>query len=151
MKTILDSQDRTDVVRRIMSIRPDSVRHWGTMSPGEMVCHLADGFRTVLGDREAADRSTILTRTALRFLALTSPMTWPKGVRTMTEIDQRIGGTPPAALDADLDRLRGDLDAFLARLDPSAMCHPIFGRLSRGEWGRWAYRHLDHHARQFGL
>lgn len=29
--------------------------------------------------------------------------------------------------------------------------HPIFGRLSRAAWLRWAYLHMDHHLRQFGF
>jgi hypothetical protein len=29
--------------------------------------------------------------------------------------------------------------------------HPILGRLSRGQWMRWGYRHMDHHLRQFGV
>ena len=28
--------------------------------------------------------------------------------------------------------------------------HPLFGRMTNGEWGRWGYRHVDHHLRQFG-
>ena len=29
--------------------------------------------------------------------------------------------------------------------------HPMFGDLTRGEWGRWGYRHMDHHLTQFGV
>ena len=32
-----------------------------------------------------------------------------------------------------------------------AATHPIFGTMSKTEWGRWGYRHVDHHLRQFGL
>jgi hypothetical protein len=28
--------------------------------------------------------------------------------------------------------------------------HPLFGPLTRAEWGRWGLRHADHHLRQFG-
>ena len=28
--------------------------------------------------------------------------------------------------------------------------HSFFGRLSGQEWGRFVYKHLDHHLRQFG-
>jgi len=27
--------------------------------------------------------------------------------------------------------------------------HPIFGPMSRSDWLRWAYLHMDHHLRQF--
>jgi hypothetical protein len=29
--------------------------------------------------------------------------------------------------------------------------HAIFGPLSEQEWMIWAYRHSDHHLRQFGV
>jgi hypothetical protein len=29
--------------------------------------------------------------------------------------------------------------------------HSFFGRLSRTEWLRWGYLHMDHHLRQFGV
>ena len=28
--------------------------------------------------------------------------------------------------------------------------HPIFGRMSDGDWLRWGYLHMEHHLRQFG-
>jgi len=28
--------------------------------------------------------------------------------------------------------------------------HPLFGNMSREDWGRLIYRHFDHHLRQFG-
>lgn len=31
-----------------------------------------------------------------------------------------------------------------------APVHPAFGRMRRADWGIWAWRHLDHHLRQFG-
>jgi hypothetical protein len=33
-------------------------------------------------------------------------------------------------------------------LDPA---HGLFGTMSLRDWQRWAYRHTDHHLRQFGL
>lgn len=142
MKTILDPRDKAEVARRIMSIQPDSPRRWGSMSPHQTVCHLADAFSTALGDREAKDTSTIFTRTVLRFIALTAPVRWPKGVMTTPEINQEIGGTPPEEFQADLNRLTAELDAFLERLDPSTMRHPIFGRCRKrsgvgGGTGTW--------------
>lgn len=151
MKTIFDPRDKAEVVERVMNLRPDSQRLWGSMTPHQTVCHLTDAFSTVLGDREAEDSSTLFTRTLVRFVALTAPLHWPKGVMTMPEIDQRIGGTPPQEFQADLDRLRARLETFVERADPGKMSHPVFGPVSRAEWGRWGYRHMDHHARQFGL
>jgi hypothetical protein len=29
--------------------------------------------------------------------------------------------------------------------------HPLWGRMTEWEWGRWGYLHTDHHLRQFGV
>jgi hypothetical protein len=33
---------------------------------------------------------------------------------------------------------------------PTTATHPFFGPLTHGGWGRLAWKHLDHHLRQFG-
>lgn len=90
MRTLLDPADRAEVLQRIMSIRPHSVRLWGSLLAGEMVCHLADALQTMPRDRAADDSGTLLTRTVLWFVALTAPVCWPTGVKTFPEIDQEV-------------------------------------------------------------
>ena len=58
------------------------------------------------------------------------------------------GGTPPVEWAEDTAALRGWIEGFCERERYAA--HPIFGPLSRKEWGVWAFRHVDHHFRQFG-
>ncbi len=47
-------------------------------------------------------------------------------------------------------RLKSVLGADDSHSNPGTARHPILGRPSGTEWGRWAYRHVDHHARLFG-
>jgi hypothetical protein len=67
----------------------------------------------------------------------------------MPEMDQRAGGTPPG-------EFRDDLRELVDLMERFAVCeggwprHPVFGVMSRNDWGRWGYRHTDHHLRQFG-
>jgi hypothetical protein len=151
MKSILNERDRKALLERVGRVTPDSPRRWGRMSAHGMICHLFDSFAGVLGDRPIADVSTLAGRTVMRWIAVSTPMPWPKGVPTTPEADQERDGTPPGDFAADRARLLEISEDFVRRLDPATMRHPLFGRMSAGEWGRWAYRHVDHHARQFGL
>lgn len=139
------------VKRRLAEFRPELGPEWGKMSAHQAVCHLADSFRMVLGERPIAMRGGLLTRTVIRFAALTLPVPWPKDVPTAPEMDQAQGGTVPATFDADVEDLAGLVTRFAATGGRGMETHPIFGNLTRGEWGRWGYRHLDHHLRQFGV
>ena len=40
---------------------------------------------------------------------------------------------------------------FPANDHPLTLSHPAFGNISTNEWGIAAYKHMDHHLRQFGV
>lgn len=80
---------------------------------------------------------------------LYGPLRWPAGVPTSPELDQRCGGTRPGQFEADVAALERLL-ASLASRGGDWPAHPVFGRMSRADWLRWAYLHTDHHLRQFG-
>ena len=150
MKSLLQPDTRQEIERRLAALGPDDAPRWGRMSPHQAVCHLADGFRMVLGERPIEMRGGFFTRTAIRFMALTLPLPWPKGVPTAPELDQEQKGTEPSEFHADVAELTNLIDRFAASAGGEMTTHPIFGNLTRGERGRWAYRHLDHHLAQFG-
>jgi len=137
---------------RLGTLGPDAPRQWGRMSVGQMVCHLDDSYRSVMGERSASDVSTVFSRTVMKFVALWTPLPWPKGVPTMPEVDAERGGTPPAAFESDRARLEQSLRAFVAGArDGRCVRHPLFGEMSTADWLRWGYAHADHHLRQFGV
>lgn len=151
MKTLLHPDHRSAILTRLSHARLDSKRKWGRMSPQGMVCHLTDSFEACLGDREAGDKSTLFLRTVGRFVAVTLPFQWPHGLPTLPDVDQEKRGTPPGDFERDVARLTEVTEDFARRIDPTEMHHPAMGRLSAAEWGRWGYRHMDHHLRQFSL
>jgi hypothetical protein len=153
MKTLANEKDRSVVLDRLRRVQVDSRRCWGKMTPHQMICHLNDSFKSVIGEREVAgDKSNLLTRTVVRWIALYAPLKWPHGVPTMPENDQEQGGTPPEDFKRDVDALTNMVERVTsARRDFEWRRHPIFAEMSERDWMRWAYLHMDHHLRQFGL
>jgi hypothetical protein len=122
------------------------------MTPNQMLCHLSDSFKGVIGEKPLGRKSNFVSRTLIKWVALRAPITWPPGVQTMPEMDQEIGGTPPAQFERDRARLEDLIDRVTsANRDFQWTEHPGFGALSEWEWQRWAYLHVDHHLRQFGV
>jgi hypothetical protein len=56
----------------------------------------------------------------------TGPRTWAEDVAAVEELMGRMAATPLSTI------------------------HPFFGPLTHAGWGRLAWKHLDHHLRQFG-
>lgn len=140
------------VLDRLRALTPDAERRWGRMSVHQMVCHLSDAFRHALGERDTPARSYFAGRTLLRWGALHTPIPWPKGTATLPAWNQERGGTRPSDFERDRAGLVSLAERFIAsEATLGGRAHPLFGPLTATEWGRWGYRHADHHLRQFGL
>jgi len=152
MKTLTDVGIKSEVFERMSRLRPDSQRQWGKMAVNQMLCHLSDSFRGVMGEKALGRKDNALTRTVVKWIALKAPMKWPHGVKTMPEMDQNIGGTPPAEFEKDRLALEKLIERFTSQnRDFEWRPHPTFAYMSEWEWQRWGYLHVDHHFRQFGV
>jgi hypothetical protein len=152
MNTLANERRKAEILQRLRQIRPDSSRRWGRMSAHQMVCHLTDCCRMAIGQKHVSDASSVLQRTIVKWTALYVPLRWPPGFPTRPEIDQEREGTRPAEFAADVAELEALVHLLTA--DPRTFdwpVHPIFGRMTEAAWLRWAYLHMDHHLRQFGL
>ncbi len=85
----------------------------------------------------------------MKWVALHTPMRWPRGVLTRPEIEQGVGGTAPIDFQSDRARLTDIIHRFIEVPHLTSVTHPIFDRMSHAEWLRWGYLHADHHFRQF--
>jgi len=150
MKTL--NKDKQEVLNRLRQVKPESQRRWGKMTPHQMVCHLNDSFRSMIGEREiAGSKANMLTRSVVRWIALYAPLKWPHGVKTMAENDQERGGTPPEDFQRDMAALTAMIERLTnAQRDFQWRRHPLFDEMSERDWMRWGYLHVDHHLRQFG-
>ena len=93
MKTLANLEDKQNTLERLARVQPDHRAHWGRMSAHQMLCHLNDSFLAVMGEKYVSPASGPLQRTVVKWVALYTPIPWPKGVPTRQEMDQLIGGT----------------------------------------------------------
>jgi Protein of unknown function (DUF1569) len=148
MKTMWDGEAAREIRERVVRLTPDCKRQWGRMSPQQMVCHLSENLKMALGELPVAPKHLPLRYPPLKqFVIYLAP--FPKNAPTAPELV--IAATPQPWHD-DLARLQTLIDRFAARATATEWPdHPAFGPLSRRAWGVLAYRHMDHHLRQFGV
>jgi hypothetical protein len=147
-KTLANAADCEQIRRRIAALAPESPRRWGSMSVGGMLCHVDDSYRAVMGQMPFSMTKLAIPQGMAKFLALRSPMRWPRNLMTGESVRQGGGGTPPVEFAQDRARLLETFDRFCA-CSQLVTVHPMFGSMERADWLRWGYLHADHHLRQF--
>ena len=114
-KTLENPGDKNELLRRLASLRSDSARVWGKMTAAQMVCHLNDSYRSVSGEKPAGSVENFFTRTVVKWLALELPVPWARGLKTMPEMDQLVGGSSPGDFEADRQELAARTEAFAGK------------------------------------
>ena len=147
-KTLAKTADCEEIARRIAVLTPDAWRVWGSMSIGGMLCHVDDSYLAVMGERPLSMSKLGIPQGMAKFLALRSPMRWPRNVMTGESVRQGAGGTPPMEFAQDRARLLKTVEHFCG-CTQLVIVHPMFGSMQRADWLRWGYLHADHHLRQF--
>jgi hypothetical protein len=145
MASILDPAARAALAQRVRALTPDAQRQWGAMTSAQAIAHLADALKMALGELAVKPRRSLLRLLPLKKLVIhVAPM--PRSAPTSPELKGRAAtdfAVEAAAICAMLERCGDPAQAFAPE-------HPVFGRLSRHDWGTLIYKHTDHHLRQFG-
>lgn len=150
MGNILNKKDLEEIKTRILDLKRDDLPLWGKMNVSEMLCHTADQIKLSTGEIKVADKSRFMTRTLLKRLILMG-MKAPKGkVETLAEVNPHKLGSKPVHFDSDRDYLLRKLQDFVGFNEKEVVPHAVFGKLSKKQWGKLIYAHLDHHLSQFG-
>lgn len=146
--TLHDERVRAETLRRFRSIPADRMPLWGTMTAPKMVVHCTDALRMATGALpiRVLPIGRVLGATGVGTL-MARYLPFPKGSPTHPKLLARA----PAAFGDELSHLAEALEHFAAKPDVDRWPpHPLFGGLSASAWGVLAWRHLDHHLRQFG-
>ena len=150
-KNLLQADTRTEIISRLDTLTPSTQAKWGKMNVKQMLWHANHGLQIALGEVTTPSRkSNAFTRSLMRFVVLKTDIPAPEGkAKTFDEIDTVALGINPDDFNAERDQLKNTLDRFLAatKFAPESA---LIGKMSKEDWGRLNYTHLDHHFRQFG-
>src|SRR3954465_1890962 len=139
--------------QRILRLRPESERQWGSMAVAQTLAHCTAGIEMAMG---------VLQAKRARFpAALVGPL-----IKTLVFRDdkplRRNSPSSPELLSGDLTQceLERERSVLIAAIDSfashrAACCTghppPFFGRLKPEQWAILMYKHVDPHLRHFGV
>lgn len=147
MTSLWDPEVQAELARRVARLTPDARPRWGRMTCPQMVVHVTDALALYLGELQTATKHTPLCYPPLKQMVIyLLPM--PRNVPTARELKTRVAGEWTNELAA----LRAALTRFCRAAERTDWpAHPLFGRMSCRAYGVLAYKHTDHHLRQFGV
>jgi hypothetical protein len=148
MSTLADVATRAATIARIARLAPDTVPAWGRMSAPQMLAHCADALRMAYGDLPCAPKRVPFAQLGVVKWLMLNIIPFPKGAPTARELVAR----PPVAWGDEREAVVGLVERFAHESARTSWPpHPLFGPLTGAEWGKLAWKHLDHHLRQFGV
>jgi hypothetical protein len=152
MTDYFKSQERNILFRRIEHLEATMTSLDRRVTGHQLICHLNNNLREVCGLQASHERSGFLQRTILKWLVF-HLFPWPEWApRSPAALEEFIGAKPPTTFEADHAELVELLKTFEARWqEDTLMPHPVFGHLSKSEWGQYMFLHLDYHLTAFGI
>ena len=150
MKSIYDQQTIREFKERIQKIDKSSKAVWGKMNVYQMLKHCTENDKMLL--RERSFRRLFIGRLFGK-MALKSNIKneEPLGRNSPTHPDIKFEGN--GDVEAQKREWLNVLDRY-SRTRPkfdSVFIHPFFGKMNEEQISKFAFKHIDHHLRQFGV
>ena len=146
MKTIFDRPSRESLIRRIHTLTENNKAQWGKMTVSQMVQHCMR-FEEMVQVKRNCKRS-LLGRVIGQWAL--------KGFMKQQLLQRNMPTSPELVIKKarcisnDQDKLQwvALLEEY-DRFDNHPFIHPFFGKMTKEQIGILAYKHTDHHLRQF--
>ncbi len=146
-RSLADAHTRAEVTTRLASLTPADTARWGRFNAPRMLAHVTDALRMAVGDLPCEAKDIPFAKSFPLKQLIIYWLPFPKGTPTAPELLARA----PAPWAEELAACSTLLERFVPGQGPRQWpAHPAFGQMNEREWGVLAYRHLDHHLRQFG-
>lgn len=150
MENIFDKETIDRFTSRIERIQQDSQAQWGKMNAYQMLKHCTENDRMLQGKKvyKRLFIGRLFGKIALK-VSIKDDQVLKKNGATHPELIIKEKGDVEQQKEEWLSLLRdypklqhGVYESFI---------HPFFGKMKQEEVSRFAYKHIDHHLRQFGV
>lgn len=148
-KNLLNEEAAISIIERVNKLTLANKPVWGEMSVTEMLLHCNSCNKQIL-EESRGNKKTSLSQYLLRILALYLAPRFKKGLQS--EERHILKGK---ISDADFEKQKAAFIDIIKKFPVNkknlSLTHPAFGNISTNQWGIAAYKHMDHHLRQFAV
>jgi hypothetical protein len=145
MKTVFDQATTDELIRRIDSITPNSAARWGKMDVSQMFRHCILWEEMILGKKKY--KRAFIGRLFGK-MVLKKVLKDEKPIMRNTPTISEFKVTGSGDFDSEKAEWIGLIKGH-AHFSNHDFVHPFFGKMTKEQIGIMAYKHTDHHLRQF--
>ncbi|WP_033960850.1 DUF1569 domain-containing protein [Psychroserpens jangbogonensis] len=146
MKSIFTPEAHTEIMSRIKKLDEHTQPQWGKMSVGQMLNHCQFPLHIILEKEDYNLKPNWLVNLLFK-KTMYSDKPWRKNLPTVP----RFKATDKRRFSEETPKLISLLEELHTHKDRTDwQPHPAFGELTKEQWGKMQYKHLDHHLKQFG-
>jgi len=146
VKNLFDPAVKQEIIARINTLTPQTQQQWGKMNAGQMLAHLQMPIGVALGTHDVKGNWFMRM-----ILPLFKKMLWDeKPYKQSLPTDKTFVMTGESK---DFEKEKSKLLDMINRFTESNMVnekHPVFGTLTKEQWSKASWKHIDHHLQQFG-
>jgi hypothetical protein len=147
IKNLFDPVVKEEIIDRINKLTPQTQRQWGKMDVAQMLAHVQKPIAIAMGTHQP--KGSFLLR-------LIGPLFKSK-LWDEKPYKQSLPTDPTFVMtgtEKDFEKEKSLLLNMISNFNSENMVkeqHPVFGRLTKNNWSKATWKHLDHHLKQFGV
>jgi hypothetical protein len=147
IKNLFDPVVRQEIIDRINKLTPQTKQVWGKMNVSQMLAHIQMPIRIAYGTHRP--KGSFLLR-------LIGPLFKSK-LWDEKPYKQSLPTDPTFIMTGSEKEFEKEKSAVLELINKFSAesilgeHHPVFGRLTKENWSKATWKHLDHHLKQFGV
>ena len=143
---MFDPAVRQDIIDRINKLTAQTQHKWGRMNVAQMLSHVQLPISCAYGTHQV--KGSFLLR-------LVGPLF--KSILYNEKPYKQSLPTDPSYIVVDEKDFEAEKQGLLDKLDRFDQKnivvenHPVWGKLTKEQWSKATWKHLDHHLKQFGV
>ena len=147
VKNLFEPAVKQEIIERINKLSPETPGQWGKMNVSQMLAHVQMPIKIAYGTHQPKGSFLLRLIGPLFKSKLYDEVPYKHSLPTdptfvMTGLDKVFEQEKAVLLDLinqfNEDNLKGEK-------------HPVFGKLTKENWSKATWKHLDHHLQQFGV
>ena len=145
IKNLFEPEIKQELIDRINSLSNQSQAKWGKMNVAQMLAHCQLPVLAAYGKHEIKGNLLIKLLGPLFKNTLFNSTPYKKGLPT----DKSYIVTVEKEFEKEKSGLLELLSQF-SEINIIDGKHPVFGKMTKEQWSKAIWKHIDHHLRQFG-